>query len=86
MPRKRWNALSVPAFVTALATVAAGLLTTATALVLGGVLLTLLLAGLSIRRIRVKDQAGKGFAIAALVVGVFAAVLTAITIAAYGVL
>lgn len=83
MPRKRWNALAVPAFAAGLGTIALGFGTNLLALV-GAIALTLLLAGLSIRRIRRKEQAGKGFAFAALMIGVLAALLTAMSIGRYG--
>ncbi|WKZ65166.1 MAG: DUF4190 domain-containing protein [Flavobacteriales bacterium] len=83
MPKKRWNALAVPAFAAGLGTIALGFGTNLLALV-GAIALTLLLAGLSIRRIRRKEQAGKGFAFAALMTGVLAALLTAMSIGRYG--
>lgn len=80
---KRWNRLAVPAFVAALGAVAAGFGTNLW-LLAGLVALTLVLAAWSIARIRRRDQAGKGFAMAALVIGVLAALLTAISVARYG--
>lgn len=84
MPKKKWNRLAIPAFVAALGTVALGLFTSSTSAVLAGVLITLLLAGIALRRIRIHEQSGKGFAFAALMIGVIAALITALTIANYG--
>lgn len=84
MPSKRWNGLAIPAFLAGLATIALGFSTNLPALA-GAVVLTLVLAGWSIARIRRREQAGKGFAMAALLIGVFAGLLTAIAIARYGV-
>lgn len=83
MPRKRWNGLAIPAFIAGLATIALGFSTNLAALA-AAVVLTLVLAGWSLARIRRREQAGKGFAMAALLIGVFAALLTAIAIARYG--
>lgn len=84
MPKKRWNRLAIPALVAALGTICLGLFTSSTYAVLGGIFVTLLLAGISLRRIRIHEQAGKGFAFAALMIGVIAALVTALTIASYG--
>ncbi|MFN3875062.1 MAG: DUF4190 domain-containing protein [Flavobacteriales bacterium] len=80
---KPWNSLAVPAFIAALGAVAAGF-GTSLWLLAGLVVLTLVLAAWSIARIRRRDQGGKGFAMAALVIGVLAALLTAISVARYG--
>ncbi|MFZ1693271.1 MAG: DUF4190 domain-containing protein [Flavobacteriales bacterium] len=84
MPRKRWNWLAIPAFLAALGTIVLGFSTNLWALI-GAIVLTLVLAGWSIARIRRRNQAGKGFAMAALMIGVFAAVLTAIAVIRYGI-
>jgi hypothetical protein len=84
MPRKRWNRLAVPAFLLAGATLFIALTTVQTTLVLILASLTLLVAGLSLKRIRKREQAGKGFALIALLVGVFALLLTGVAIAVYG--
>lgn len=84
MPKKRWNRLAIPALVAALGTICLGLFTSSTYAVLGGIFVTLLLAGISLRRIRLHEEGGKGFAFAALMIGVIAAVVTALTIASYG--
>lgn len=85
MPKKRWNRVAVPAFVAALGTVYLGLFTSGAYAVIGALLVTLVLAGISLRTIRKKEQAGKGFAFAALMIGVIAALVTALTIAYYGI-
>ncbi|MBK9176052.1 MAG: hypothetical protein IPM46_06880 [Flavobacteriales bacterium] len=85
MPRKRWNKLAVPAFIAALGTVYLGLFTSGTYAVIGALLVTFVLAGFSLRTIRKKEQAGKGFAFAALMIGVIAALVTALTIVYYGI-
>ena len=45
---------------------------------------TLIVAGISLKRIRKREQAGKGFALIALVVGIIALLLTGVAIAVYG--
>lgn len=85
MPRKKWNKLAIPAFLAALGTVYLGLFTSGVYAVIGALLVTLVLAGFSLRTIRKQEQAGKGFAFAALMIGVIAALVTALTIAYYGI-
>lgn len=84
MPKKRWNRLAIPAFVAALGTVYLGLFTGSTYAVIAGLFVTLVLAGFSLRQIRHREEAGKGFAFAALMIGVIATLITALTIARYG--
>lgn len=84
MPRKRWNWLSIPAFLLAGATLFIALTTVQTALVLLLAGSTLIVAGISLKRIRKREQAGKGFALIALVVGIIALLLTGVAIAVYG--
>ena len=83
MPRKRWNALAVPAFASGLGTIALGFSTNLW-LLIGAIVITLILAGWSITRIRRREQAGKGFSMTALLIGVFAALLTIMSIVRYG--
>lgn len=85
MPKKEWNRLAVPAFIAAAGTVYLGLTTTSAFVVIAAILVTLTLAGIALKRIRTHRQSGKGFAFAALMIGVFAALLTAISIGFYGV-
>ncbi len=84
MPRKRWNWLAIPAFLLAGATLFIALTTVQTALVLLLAGSTLIVAGISLKRIRKREQAGKGFALIALVVGIIALLLTGVAIAVYG--
>ncbi len=84
MPRKKLNALAIPALVMALVTVGLGFSQNLWLLV-GAIVVTLVLVALSMRRIRRYEQGGKGFAFAALMIGVLAALLTALSIARYGI-
>lgn len=80
---KRWNRLAIPAFVAALGAIALGFGMSLWALA-GAVALTLALAAWSLVRIRRREEAGKGFALAALIIGTIAALITAISLIAYG--
>ncbi len=84
LPKKRWNWLAIPAFVASLGIVAIGLYTTSTIWVIIAIAVTFILAGISIRQIRKREEAGKGFAIAALLIALLAVVATAIAIAVVG--
>ncbi|MBL0128706.1 MAG: DUF4190 domain-containing protein [Flavobacteriales bacterium] len=84
MPRKKLNALAIPALVMALVTVGLGFSQNLWLLV-GAIVVTLVLVALSMRRIRRYEQGGKGFTFAALMIGVLAALLTALSIARYGI-
>ena len=84
MPRKRWNRLAVPAFVVSLGAVALALFTTSTIAVIAALVVALVLAGISIRQIRWREEGGKGFAIAALMIAVIAAIVTAMVTAVVG--
>ena len=84
MPRKRWNRLAVPAFVVSLGAVALALFTTSTIAVIAALVVALVLAGISIRQIRWREEAGKGFAMAALMIAVIAAIATAMVTAVVG--
>lgn len=84
LPRKKLNAWSIPALVLALGTVAMGFLSTNTLAVVVGIVLTIAVSGFSLARMRTREQGGKGFALAGLMIGVIAAIFTAIAIAAYG--
>ena len=68
MPKKRWNRLAIPAFVLALLTVFLALFTVSTTAVILVAAATIVLAGISLKQIRREEQAGKGFALAAVVV------------------
>ena len=84
MPKKRWNQLAIPAFILALFTIYLGLFTLGTTAVIVAAVITIVVAGISLRHIRKREQAGKGFALAALMIGLIAALVTAITIAVVG--
>lgn len=84
MPRKRWNRLAVPAFVVSLGAVALALFTTSTIAVIAALVVAMVLAGISIRQIRWREEGGKGFAMAALMIAVIAAIVTAMVTAVVG--
>ncbi len=84
MPKKRWNRLAIPAFVLALLTVFFALFTVSTTAVILVAAATIVLAGVSLKQIRREEQAGKGFALAALIIGLIAALITAISIIVVG--
>ncbi|MCB0764735.1 MAG: hypothetical protein KDB84_08525 [Flavobacteriales bacterium] len=84
MPRKKWNHWAAPALLTGSTTLYLGFFTTGTIAVLIGAALTIALAAIALRRGRTNELAGKGLAIAALMVGVLAMVVTALAIAIVG--
>lgn len=84
MPKKRWNRLAIPAFVLALLTVFLALFTVSTTAVILVAAATIILAGVSLKQIRREEQAGKGLALAALIIGLIAALITAISIIVVG--
>jgi hypothetical protein len=84
MPKKRWNRLAIPAFALALLTVFLALFTVSTTAVILVAAATIVLAGVSLKQIRREEQAGKGFALAALIIGLIAALITAISIIVIG--
>jgi hypothetical protein len=84
MPRKKWNMLAVPAFLSALGVVYLGLFQMQTLPVIIAIVITFIIAGISLRQIRRKEQAGKGFAIAALLIALLATLYTAMVTAVIG--
>jgi hypothetical protein len=80
MPRKRFNAFAIPALLVVLGGVSAAFLTNSGWLVAGLLVLGLLLAAISLRRIRSREQSGKSIALAALIIGLVAALITAMVI------
>ena len=82
--KKKWNKFAIPAFLAALATLYLGFFGTSTIAVIIALGVTFILSGISLRQIRSRDEAGKGFALAALMIGVIAAVATAIVTYAIG--
>lgn len=85
MPKKKWNHWAIPSFLASLGTVFLAFTTLELLVVTIGIVVTLTLAGIALRRGRVHELAGKGFAIAALLIGVLAALITVISVASYGV-
>lgn len=84
-PARRWNPWAIPAFVAAAGTVVLGLATgTSLILVVVGVLLTLVLSSIALRKGRKNEWSGKGFAVAAMILGVLAALITLIAVVAGG--
>jgi hypothetical protein len=76
--------LAVPAFVVALGAVALALFTTSTIAVIAALVVAFVLSGISIKQIRWREERGKGFAVAALVIAVMASIATAIVTAVVG--
>jgi hypothetical protein len=83
-PRKRWNKFAIPAFLAALGTIYLGLFSLSTLAVIVAIGVTFTLSGISLWQIRVRDEAGKGFAIIALILGLLAAIATAMVIYVVG--
>jgi hypothetical protein len=76
----KWNPWAVPAFVVALGTVAYALLGTSEIIVVLAVVATLVLASIAVRKGRTYEWRGKGFAIAALMIGALAGLITLIAL------
>lgn len=85
MPRKKLNFLAIPALVFGLGAIALGFFTTNTLAVVVAIVVTIAISGISLARMRKREQGGKGFALAGLMIGVIAAIFTTIAIAAYGI-
>jgi hypothetical protein len=79
-PDARWNPWAGPALVLALGTVAYGLVGTSIWVVLVGVVGTLVLASIAVRKGRTFEWRGKGMALAALVIGALAALATLVVL------
>lgn len=84
MPRKKLNPLAIPSFVLALGVLYLGFFTSNTLALVVAIVLTLAVSGISLARMRTREQGGKGFALSALMIGVIATIFTAIAIAAFG--
>lgn len=82
--KKRWNPWAAPALAAALGTVAIGLFTTSTIAVLIGVVIAIVLAAIALRRGRQEELAGKGLAIAAMIVCMLTVLATAAAIVVVG--
>lgn len=83
-PTARWNPWAVPAFTAALGTVAYGIWGTSNLVLVIAVVLTLVLAAIAVKRGRMNEWSGKGFAISALILGSLAALITLIALIAGG--
>lgn len=79
-PKARWNPWAIPAFLLALGTVAFAILGTSALVVVLAVVATLVLAAIAVRKGRTYEWRGKGFAIAALMIGSLAALVTLIAL------
>lgn len=80
MPRKRLQPLAIPAVLFVGTGITLAFVTNSALLVAGALLIGLVLAAVSLRRIRSQERSGKGFALVALVLGTMAALLTAMVI------
>lgn len=84
VPKKKWNRLAIPTLVLALGTIALALFTTSTTAVILAAVTTLVVGGISLRQIRKREEAGKGFALVGLILGLIATLITAMAIAVVG--
>jgi hypothetical protein len=84
MPRKRLDGWAIPAFLLVLAGIASAFLTNSGLLVAVLLVLGIVLAAISLRRMRSDERSGKGFALFALVAGTMAALITAMVIVRSG--
>lgn len=76
----RWNPWAVPAFLIALGTVACAVLGTSEWLVVAAVVATVVMATMAVRKGRMNEWSGKGFAVAALMIGALAGLITLIAL------
>ena len=81
-PKPRWNPLAIPAFLLALGTVAYAILGTSELVVVLAVVATLILASIAVRKGRTYEWRGKGFAVAALMIGALAGLITLVALLA----
>lgn len=79
-PPKVWNKWALPAFTLALATVAYGILGTNAVILVIAVVATLVIAAIALRKGRRYEWSGKGFALGAMILGTFAALITLIAL------
>jgi hypothetical protein len=85
MPRKRLQPLAIPSLLLALAGIYLAFLpttalTATTLWIMGLLTLSIVLSAISLRRIRDRDRSGKGFALAGLMLGMLAAIITTMVI------
>lgn len=74
------NPWAIPAFAVALGTVTYAILGTSAVIVVAAVILTIILAAIAVRKGRMNEWSGKGFAVTALVVGCLSALITVIAL------
>ncbi len=84
LPKKKWNKLAIPAFALSLGVVALAVFTASTIAVILAAITALVVAGTSLKQIRRREEAGKGFALVGLIIGLLATLITAAAIGAYG--
>lgn len=84
VPKKKWNKLAIPTLVLAISIIALALFTTSTTAVILAAVTTLVVGGISLRQIRKREEAGKGFALVGLILGLIATLITAMAIAVVG--
>ena len=80
MPRKRLQTLAIPSALFVGAGITMAFVTNSALLVAAALLIGLVLAAVSLRRIRSHERSGKGFALIALVLGTMAALITTMVI------
>jgi len=80
MPRKRFNVLAIPSLLFVLAGIVLAFVTNSGWLVAGALVVGIVLAAISLRRIRSQEQSGKAFALIAMILGVMAALITTMVI------
>lgn len=84
-PVRRWNPWAIPAFAAAVGTVVLALATgTSAILVILALVLTLILAVIALRKGRKNEWSGKGFAVAAMMIGSLATLITLIALLSGG--
>ncbi|MBL7946605.1 MAG: hypothetical protein JNN32_11130 [Flavobacteriales bacterium] len=81
-PKPRWNPWAIPAFALAVGTVAYAILGTSELVVVLAVVATLVLAAIAVRKGRTYEWRGKGFAVAALMIGALAGLITLVALLA----
>ena len=81
---RTWNPWALPAFAAALATITYGIWGTSNLILIGAVVLTLVLAIIALKKGRMNEWSGKGFAITAMILGSLAALITLIALLSGG--
>ncbi len=77
---KKWNQWAIPAFVLALGAVAYGILGTSQIILVLAVVLAIVVAAIALRKGRIWEWSGKGFAVTAMIIASFAALITLIAL------